>query len=84
MRVEVETYSGYKADQRPTGFELNGHRYRVEEVCDQWHGPDSTCFKVRAEDRNLYILEHHRESDEWSLASFQSAGRERAGAPRSD
>ena len=73
----METYSGFKADERPTGFLLNGHPYRVEEVCDQWLGPESSYFKVRADDKNLYIFEHRLASDEWRLASFRS--RERGG-----
>lgn len=77
MRVEVQTYGGYKADERPTGFLLNGRRYRVEEICDQWLGPDSAYFKVRADDQNLYIIEYHRDSDEWSLVSFRSHERGR-------
>jgi len=75
MRVEVQTYSGFKADERPTGFRLNGHHYRVEEICDQWLGPDSSYFKVRADDQNLYIIEYTPASDEWSLASFRSGTR---------
>jgi hypothetical protein len=77
MRVKVETYSGFKADERPTGFRLNERRYRVEEICDQWLGPDSSYFKVRADDQNLYIIEYRFASDEWSLASFRSSARGR-------
>ena len=77
MRVEVQTYGGYKADERPTGFLLNGRRYRVEEICDQWLGPDSSYFKVRADDQNLYIFEYRVALDEWTLASFRSRDRGR-------
>ncbi|HWP84566.1 MAG TPA: hypothetical protein VNN17_05215 [Terriglobia bacterium] len=75
MQVEVQTYSGYRADERPTGFVLNGRRYQVEEVCDQWLGPETAYFKVRGNDQNLYILEHDRLADEWRLASFRSQSR---------
>jgi len=43
----------------------------VEEVLDQWYGPNETFFKVRAADGNLYILEHSRVTDEWTLESFR-------------
>ena len=72
MKVEVQAYSGFKANERPQSFSLNGRRYRVEEVCDQWLGPDSSYFKVRADDQNLYIFEYRPDGDEWSLASFRS------------
>ena len=72
VRIEVEAYSGFKANERPQSFRLNGRQYRVEEVCDRWYGPDSSYFKVRADDRNLYIFEYRPALDEWSLASFRS------------
>ena len=75
MKIRVECYAGRKADERPLRFDLDGHAYGVEEVLDQWYGPDSTFFKVRARDGNLYILRHQNEgeADEWSLESFRSA-----------
>jgi hypothetical protein len=71
MRIEVQTYSGYKADERPVRFSLNGREYRVEEICDRWLGRDSSYFKVRADDGNLFLIEYHRAADAWSLASFR-------------
>lgn len=73
MKIIVECYSGRKADERPVRFQLEGHAYAVEEVLDQWYGPDSAFFKVRANDGNLYILRHatSRETGEWSLESFR-------------
>jgi hypothetical protein len=56
MRVEVECYSGRKADERPVRFRLDGHEYIVEEVLDQWDGPEQVFFKVRADDGKVYIL----------------------------
>jgi hypothetical protein len=58
MRVEVECYSGQKANERPVRFRLDGHEYMVEEVLDQWYGPEHIFFKVRADDGNVYILRH--------------------------
>lgn len=67
-------------------FQLNGPDYLVEEVIDQWYGPDDTFFKVRADDRNPYILRRNTRRDEWTLESFRRlkrlvgwriAGRER-------
>jgi hypothetical protein len=74
MKLKVECYAGHKADERPLRFELDGRSYTVEEVLDQWYGPESTFFKVRADDGNLYILRHqgYGEADEWSLESFRS------------
>jgi len=60
MKLEVECYSGRKADERPVRFRLDEHEYLVEEVLDQWYGPADSYFKVRADDGNLYILRRER------------------------
>ena len=73
MKLEVESYSGHKADERPVRFTLEGERYSVEAVLDQWYGPESIYFKVRADDGNLYILRQHTATSDrlWDLVSFR-------------
>jgi hypothetical protein len=71
MILRVQSYAGRKADERPVQFQVDDRRYVVEEVIDQWYGPDATFFKVRADDGNLYILKHNGPQDEWSLESFR-------------
>ena len=71
MKVEVVCYSGYKGDERPVHFRQGGQDYFVEELLDQWYGPDDVFYKVRADDGNLYILRHNEREDEWSLESFR-------------
>ena len=76
MRVTVQAYEGYKANERPCRFVLDGHSYEVLEVLDQWYGPDTLDFKVRADDQNLYVLRYHSGEGEWSLESFRRASPE--------
>jgi hypothetical protein len=74
MRLKVECYAGYKADQRPCRFtpQAPGARtLEVEHVLDQWYGPEYECFKVRADDGNVYILRHRDQDDAWTLDSFR-------------
>ena len=71
--LRVHCYSGWKGDERPVRFELNGREYVVEEVLDQWYGPEDTFFKIRAGDQNLYILRHRPALDGWSLEAFRRA-----------
>ncbi len=71
MKVTVQCYASTKADERPLRFQLGARDYMVEEVVDQWYGPDDVFFKVRADDGNLYILRHNAPSDSWSLESFR-------------
>jgi len=73
VTLHVECYSGQKADERPVRFRLGDRDYFVEELLDQWYGPDDTYFKIRADDGNLYILRHRlaAEEDSWYLESFR-------------
>jgi hypothetical protein len=68
--VQVEAYSGYKAQERPLRFRLGEHWRQVREVVDRWYGPEAMYFKVAAEDGNLYILRLEERTQEWSLAAF--------------
>lgn len=69
--MRVQCYSGTKADERPVRFQLDDNEYLIEEILDQWYGPEDTYFKVRADDGNFYILRHHAKADTWSLESFR-------------
>jgi uncharacterized protein (UPF0128 family) len=77
MRVEVECYAGRMADERPVRFRLNGHEYVVEDILDQWYGPEHLFFKVRADDGNLYVLKRQTSvpDGEWELVSFRELDR---------
>ena len=65
--VIVETYSGYKADERPVAFRLGGRRIGVREVLDRWRGEGHAYFKLVGEDGTLYIIRQDRLSDTWEL-----------------
>ena len=68
----MDCYSGRKADERPVRFYLGQQPRTIDEVIDQWYGPEDTFFKVRADDGNLYILRRHSASDGmWTLESFR-------------
>ena len=71
MILQVQCYAGRKADERPVRFRLGDREYGVEEILDQWYGPDDTFHKVRADDGNVYILRHHAATGEWTLESFR-------------
>jgi len=72
MKVQVHCYAGMKADERPVRFRLGEHEYMVEEVLDQWYGPDHLFFRVRADDGKVYILRRETSvpDGEWDLVSF--------------
>jgi hypothetical protein len=72
--LKVECYAGYKADQRPLRFTpavRGAPTYEVNEILDQWYGVGYQCFKVRADDGNIYIIRHEDEDDGWVLDAFR-------------
>jgi hypothetical protein len=66
--VRVFCYSGRKGDERPVRFEIDGRVYAVEEIVNQWYTPHESCFKVRADDGNVYVLRQSPEG-EWTLTA---------------
>jgi hypothetical protein len=74
VQIEVETYSGYRADERPLRFVLNGREYQVAEVEDRWYSPEATYFRVVAEDGNRYVLCHDEAQKIWTLEAFRASG----------
>ena len=78
MQIEVESYSGYKAEERPERCVLNGRVYEVNEVEDRWYSPDAVYFRVVASDGNRYVLRHDETNDMWTLEGFRSSRGEKA------
>ena len=71
MNVEVESYSGHKADERPLRFRLGERWLTVEAVVDRWYDPDATYFRVQAAGE-MYILRHDERAGSWNLQAFRS------------
>ena len=68
--LEVDCYSGYKVDERPVRFRLEGREYRIEEVLDQWREPDSNFYRVRADNGRAYVLRQNSTPEAfWDLVS---------------
>ena len=66
-KIEVESYSGYKANERPTLFFLENRRIGVVDIIDRWYGTDHDFFKVLADDGVVYLLKWNRFTDKWFL-----------------
>ena len=72
MRLRVDTYSGYTADERPVRFTMNGVTRAVVAVVDRWYGPGDLWFRVEADDGGIYILRYCTAEDCWTLESFRA------------
>jgi hypothetical protein len=67
MKIPVQSYSGYRANERPIKFWIGERIFFVESIEDQWRGTDSVYFRVHADDGNTYVLRYRETSDEWTL-----------------
>jgi len=76
MRITVQTYAGYKGDERPVSFSREGEILRITEIVDRWYDPDYNVFKVRADDGGTYLLRHDMNIDTWELETVRCQGDE--------
>jgi hypothetical protein len=74
MKLEVDCYAGRKADERPVRIRLGECTHVVEEVLDQWYGPEDAFYKVRADDGTVFVLRQNTSSTggSWHLVSIQA------------
>ena len=73
--VRVETYSGFKADERPLRLHLNERTLEVAAIEDRWYSPGETYFRVLTSDGDRYVLRHTEAQDVWSLCAFRAETR---------
>ena len=71
MDVKVDCYSGYRGEETPRRFELDGRRIEVVEVIDRWFGTDHRYFKVRGDDGSVYLLRHDEAAGCWELTLYE-------------
>ena len=67
MLITVQTYAGYKGDERPVSFLWEGRILRIMEILDRWYDPNYNGFKVLADDGRTYQLRHNLNADTWEL-----------------
>jgi hypothetical protein len=65
--VEVQCYAGRKADERPVRFRVGDRDYIVDEIIEQWYGPDDSFYKVRADDGNVFLIRCRTSTGTWSI-----------------
>ena len=71
--IKVESYSGYKADERPATFTVAEQTLQVMDLVDRWYDIDHNYFKVLADDNRFYLLRHDMNSDQWELVESEAA-----------
>ena len=72
IEIHVECYAGHRAVERPQRFTFGQRNIEVEEIIDQWQGPDYRYFKLKGDDGGIYILRHDETADRWELTMFDA------------
>jgi len=70
--IKVECYAGYRGEETPVRFYLGKRCIEASEVLDQWLDPSHRYFKLRGDDKGIYILRHSTSEDAWEMTLFNS------------
>lgn len=71
--VEVKAYSGYRAEEEPRSFIMEGREFKVKEVLRLYYEYDPRDdklyrgYRVRAENEEVYELVYDEEEGRWYL-----------------
>lgn len=65
--VTVESYAGYKGEETPRAFVVDGVRLLVLDVLGRWYSETHSYFRVRTNDRCRYVLRYDLDQGDWEL-----------------
>ena len=71
--IDVKCYSGFKANERPLSFTHCDREFSVMDIEGSWFEEDGlsherrVCFRVRADDGDLYLLSCDESTGDWML-----------------
>jgi hypothetical protein len=65
--LSVDAYSGYKGEETPRSFTLDGKKLHVHEVVDRWYSETHSYFRVHASDGQRYVLRFDLDENCWEL-----------------
>ena len=72
--IQVECYSGYKAEESPRAFIHSGRRYEIAEILDRWYEGDldptalrHDYFKVKTTEGEVFLIRHTPRFQSWTL-----------------
>ncbi len=65
--VVVKAYVGYKGEETPRAFMLEGSRLLVSEIVARWYTETHSYFRVCASDQHRYVLRYDLDYLIWEL-----------------
>jgi hypothetical protein len=66
-RAKVIAYSGYRAEEKPIRFELEGREIIVKEIISEWRDEEGWVFVVLGDDERKYRLKFYEKENYWSV-----------------
>jgi len=70
LAIEVESYSGYCAEETPRVIYIGKQKIGIEAIIDRWLAPEYRYFKVRGDDGAIYIIRYDVVNEIWDLTMF--------------
>jgi len=74
--VQVECYAGYRGDESPRALIIEGQRYQVKDVLQQWQEPEGRYFKLRFSDGGECIVRQDAATGSWLELSHRRSARD--------
>ena len=70
--VTIEAYAGYKGEETPRAFTLDGARLLVSEIVARWYTETHSYFRVCASDQHRYVLRCDLDNLIWELVMCET------------
>ena len=64
----VECLSGHTYAERPIALLWEGEQLNIVEIVARWRIPGGRCFRVQAENDQLFELFYSEQQDEWRVS----------------
>lgn len=74
VEFRVEAYAGYKGEETPRSFTIDGTSYTVAEIVDRWYSETHSYFKVRTTCGRRFVLRFDLDDNVWELVMREDAG----------
>ena len=65
--IRVECHSGYRGDETPQRFGLDGQTIEITEVLRRWKEPDALLFRVQTLANRVFVLRRNEKTGRWDV-----------------
>ena len=65
--VRVECHAGYRGDETPRRFYLEGQTIEVAGILGRWKEPGVLLFRVQSLQGRIYVLRRDEHADRWDV-----------------